>query len=76
MLSDSGRAVLGGAAFGLVAALAAGRALASLVFGISTTDPSTYAGVVVVLVVAGLGAIAWPALRAVRVDPAVVLRED
>ena len=76
VLSDSGRAVLGGAVVGILAALASGRALASLVFGISTTDPSTYVGVVGVLVVSGLGAIALPALRAVHVDPGVILREE
>jgi putative ABC transport system permease protein len=76
VLADSGRAVLTGALTGLLAALLAGRVLASLVFGISTTDPTTYASVLVVLLVAGLGAIALPALRAVRVDPGVVLRED
>ena len=76
VLSDSGRAVLAGALLGLLASLLAGRVLASLVFGISTTDPSTYASVVVVLLVSGLAAVAIPALRAVRVDPGVILRED
>jgi putative ABC transport system permease protein len=64
-----------GIVIGLVGAIAASQALASLLFGISRLDPATYAGVAALL--AGVSAVAcWaPAWRASRVDPAVTLRE-
>ncbi len=63
-----------GVVAGLVGALGATRALSGLVFGIGTTDLSTFSLVpVVVLVVAGMACFV-PARRASRVDPMVALR--
>jgi ABC-type antimicrobial peptide transport system permease subunit len=65
-----------GVAIGLAAALIGSRLLSSLVFGVTTTDPATYAGVTAaVLGVAALASLA-PALRASRVEPIESLRAD
>ncbi len=70
------RPVLLGATLGLVAALALGRTLAGLLYGIRATDPLTLVGVAVVLLAVALLAIVVPARRASRVHPAVALRVD
>jgi putative ABC transport system permease protein len=63
-------------AAGLVLSLAFGRALSSLLFGVSPSDPFTLAGVVVLVVgVAALAAF-LPSLRASRIDPMEALREE
>jgi predicted permease len=63
-----------GIALGLFGAIVASRAIASLLFGISSLDPTTYAGVIAVLL--GVSAIAcWlPARRASGVAPLIALR--
>ncbi len=68
--------IAAGAALGAVAALGLGRFLASLVFGVGTADPATFAGVALLLVVTALLASLVPALRAAQVDPAGVLRSE
>jgi ABC-type antimicrobial peptide transport system permease subunit len=60
---------------GLAIALAAGRALSSLLYGISATDVATYALVVIGLAAIALAATWLPARSASRVDPALLLRE-
>src|SRR5688572_33385112 len=62
-------------AIGTLAALALTRLLADLLFGVSPTDPATFAAVAVL--VAGVAAAAsWlPARRATRIDPATTIRE-
>jgi predicted permease len=63
-----------GIAAGVVAALAAGRLLEKLVFGVSARDPLTFAGVASALCLVALAASVIPAWRASRVDPLTVLR--
>jgi putative ABC transport system permease protein len=63
------RPVIVGLAVGLAGALAATRALGSLLFGVTATDPVTFAGVLVVLALAALLASWLPARRAARVEP-------
>jgi putative ABC transport system permease protein len=72
-----GLAIAGlGVAIGLAGALATGRLVRGLLFGISPTDPLTF-GVVVVVVLGAAGlACYWPARRASRVDPLVILRSE
>ena len=65
-----------GVAAGLALAIAAARVLTSLVFGVSTTDPLTFAGVAAALALVALVASYVPSRRAARVDPAVALRTE
>jgi predicted permease len=67
---------LAGAAFGLVAAAVLARGMASLLFGVSSYDPLTFAGVPLVLLLAALLACYLPARRAAAVDPAATLRSE
>ena len=60
---------------GVAAALVASRALASLLFGVSSTDPWTYAAVAAALTAVALAATVLPARRAASVDPGALLRE-
>ena len=66
----------GGVAMGLVAALALTRLIETLLFGIQPSDPITFLGVAVTLIVIAVMASFVPAFRAVRIDPIVVLRND
>jgi hypothetical protein len=70
------RLVLIGIAIGCVAALAAGRLLASQLWGVSPYDPLSFAVVIALLLVVGFQACLWPARRAARVDPMVSLRQS
>ena len=63
-----------GAVVGLAAALAASRALITLLFATQADDPSTYIGVAALLIVVAAAACWIPARRAARVDPAITLR--
>jgi putative ABC transport system permease protein len=75
LLRQGMRPVLAGIGCGLVGAFASARLLRSLVFGVSTTDPATYALVGLLLAgVAGAACLA-PALRSLAVDPVEVLRD-
>jgi ABC-type antimicrobial peptide transport system permease subunit len=61
---------------GVAGALAATRALSTLLFGVTSTDPATFAGVAGTVGVVALVASYIPAKRASRVDPMVALRID
>jgi ABC-type antimicrobial peptide transport system permease subunit len=61
---------------GLLAAVPGARLLSSQLYGISTRDPLTYAGICAVLGAVALLASWVPARRASRVDPAVALRAE
>jgi putative ABC transport system permease protein len=63
-----------GIAIGIVGALAASRALGALLFGVSATDPVTFALAALALAAAGVAAAYLPARRASRIDPVTLLR--
>ena len=65
-----------GVVIGLGGAVAATRALITLLFGVSRLDPITYFGVVALLLGASLIACWVPAWRAARVDPSITLRAE
>jgi ABC-type lipoprotein release transport system permease subunit len=66
--------VLAGIALGASGALVATRLVASLLYGVTPTDPVTYATVAALLVVAAILASWLPARRAAKVDPMEALR--
>jgi putative ABC transport system permease protein len=65
-----------GVGAGLTGAVALSRALSSLLFNLSPTDPGTLGGVAVLLAAVALLASYLPARRATRVDPLVALRSE
>jgi ABC-type antimicrobial peptide transport system permease subunit len=71
---DLGRIALAGTAVGLGAAIAAGRAAESLLFGLSGVDPPIYVAAAGVLVVVTLGAGLLPARKAASLEPTEALR--
>ena len=70
------RPLLLGGAVGIVAALALGGVVRSLLFGVSPTDPVSLAAAAAFLTAVGLAAAVVPTVRALSVDPARTLREE
>jgi ABC-type antimicrobial peptide transport system permease subunit len=65
-----------GIAAGLAASFVAVRALRSFVWGVSATDPLTFAAVGAILFAVAATASVLPTLRILRLDPATTLREE
>jgi predicted permease len=65
-----------GASLGILVALPVARLASGLLYGVSATDPLTYAAITVLLMSVALLACYLPARRATRIDPLVALRAD
>src|SRR6201987_6147523 len=76
VVAEGMRPALIGVALGLAGALALKRAVSSLVFGVSESDPFTFLSVSVLLAMVALVASILPAYRATKVDPMRALREE
>jgi len=76
VVGEGMKVALIGVGVGLLGGLALGRAVSSLVFGVTVHDPLTFTAVGVALALVALAACAIPALRASRVDPIVALRYE
>ena len=77
LVLSKGLALVGiGLLVGLVSAAAATRFLGALVYGVSRNDPVTFAGAGLLLAVVALLAHWVPISRALRIDPAVALRQE
>ena len=74
MLGEGLRLVLVGSVIGLAGAFAGVRYLETQLFGVSPTDPLTFTLVCTMLLAVGAAACVVPALRAMRVNPAIALR--
>jgi len=76
VLREGLQATLAGVALGLVGALALSRVMAGYIYGITSTDPLTFAAASLLLTFIALLASYIPARRAARVDPMVALRYE
>jgi putative ABC transport system permease protein len=74
VLAQGVRLLAGGLVIGGIATLFLSRLVASLLFGVTATDPVVYALVALVLSAVALVACAVPARRAMQVEPGVALR--
>ena len=70
------RVALVGAAVGIAGAFATTRLVSSLLFGVTATDPITFIGVPLLLVLVAVLASWLPAMRATKVDPMKALRYE
>jgi putative ABC transport system permease protein len=76
VLSQGMKMALGGVALGLVAALGLTRLLSKMLFGVSATDPLTFAVISLILIAVTLLACFVPAWRAAKIEPLVALRNE
>jgi putative ABC transport system permease protein len=76
ILGEGARVVTLGLIAGIAGALAVTRVLGAMLYGVSTTDPMTFAGASVVVAAVALAATYAPARRAARLDPRAALEAD
>jgi putative ABC transport system permease protein len=68
--------VLVGVGIGVLSALGVSRLVGGFLVGVQPSDPATYVGVTIILLLAALSASYFPARRATRVDPMAALRDE
>jgi putative ABC transport system permease protein len=76
MIREGLTLALAGIGLGLIGAFAAARALSTFLFGVGASDPLTFSGVALLLLVIATTASYIPSRRALRVDPVVALRAE
>jgi putative ABC transport system permease protein len=76
VIGDGVRLTALGLIVGIAAATAATRALSSLLYGVGASDPTTFAGIAILVGGVAIAASYLPALRASRVDPVNALRAE
>jgi putative ABC transport system permease protein len=76
VLSQGLRGVALGLLAGMAVSYAATRVLASVLYGVTATDPITFAGVVILLIIVALAASSLPARQAIKLDPIATLRHE
>jgi len=76
MVGQSVRLAVAGVAIGTASALVLTQLMSSLLYGVSASDPATFAGAAVLLTLVSLAAAYFPARRATRVDPMIALRYE
>ena len=76
VLGEGLRVAIVGAVIGVLVARAGGRLLQSLVYGVGTTDPASFAAAVLVLMIVVIAGSWVPARRASVTDPAIALKAD
>jgi putative ABC transport system permease protein len=76
VMGSAARVVLAGVAIGLALAIAGGRLIESMLYGVRPVDPVTFVLVALTLGVAAALSVAGPAWRAARIDPAAALRNS
>jgi len=76
IVRQGGNVALAGIGIGLLAALAGGRLIASLLYEVSPRDPAVFATTALTLLLVAVAACWLPARRAARVDPLIALRAE
>lgn len=76
VLGDAARVLVVGVVAGVAGALAMGRLIASLLVGVSASDPWMVGAALTAVTLSALGASAWPARHAAGIDPATALRAE
>jgi putative ABC transport system permease protein len=76
VLSEGMLVIVIGLGIGLAGSLASTRFLSSFLFGVTATDPLTFAGVIILLALVALAACYIPARRATEIAPMVALRHE
>jgi ABC-type antimicrobial peptide transport system permease subunit len=76
VLQQGLRPALLGLVIGVAGAVALGRLMSGMLYGVGATDGATFAVVAVVLLTVTVGACLVPARRAVRVDPLEAMRAE